>query len=574
MHRRDTLFVHVQELAESALLADRARARPGSRLGRAREELCDNYVLQVRDAVSYGETLLHLAELSIKARPLGAAVGILHWRGDLERRIAGFLEEGRSTMTRSNRWLAGIVVLLSLLGGSLASATRFVAGRARQAAESAPMQEAKGGQAEAPAQQQPAPAPQEKRSMLVHVLGPDGQPMAGVKIHRSVWTRKRIPNANVKYVSDENGEARVDLPDGIDIFRLWARAKGYVPLFAHWEEEDVPERSLPAEYTLRLQQGTVIGGIVRNSDGQPIKGVSVDVMLNRGGQVEGRTGPDMWLSEDETPVTDADGRWSLNNIPPSLNLDLRLKLSHPDYVSDRQWGESQDLQGVDLKALRSRKATITMRGGLMVTGTVTDPQGKPVVGAVVVRGDDPYLEVGSQEVRTDEHGRYQFPPLPAGSVTVTVIAQGWMPALRKVEVRSGHGSRQLSPRDWQGVTHPLRRQLREAGPGRQRRHCQVARRQVALQSPSSRRPPHAHSRTGRRERCLSLELGPRRRREVHLRQGGVRSVRGRLDRRCQRADGQVATDPQDLGEGYRRGHGSAGPAVSSPSRLSSSDPDS
>ncbi len=436
VRRRDTLFVLVQELARAVYWPIVPVHGLVRELGRAREELCDNHVLQVRDAVSYGETLLHLAELSFKARPLGAAVGILHWRGDLERRIAGFLEEGRSTMTRSNRWLAGIVVLLFLLGGSLASATRFIAGRETKAAESAPVHEAREGQAEALAQQ-PAPAPQENRSMLVHVLGPDGRPMAGVKIHRGVWTRKRIPNANMKYVSDENGEARVDLPEGIYIFRLWARAKGFVPLFAHWEEEDVPERSLPAEYTLRLQQGTVIGGVIRNSDGQPIKGVSVDVMLNRGGQVEGRTGPDMWLSEDETPVIDADGRWSLNNIPPSLNLDLRLKLSHPDYISDRQWGESQDQQGVDLKALRSRKATITMRGGLLATGTVTDPEGKPVVGAVVVRGDDPYLEVGSQEVRTDEQGRYRFPPLPAGSVTVTVMAQGWMPALRKVEIRRG-----------------------------------------------------------------------------------------------------------------------------------------
>ena len=48
----------------------------------------------------------------------------------------------------------------------------------------------------------------------------------------------------MNYVSDENGEARVDLPDGIYIFRLWARAKGHVPLFAHWEEEEKPEESL------------------------------------------------------------------------------------------------------------------------------------------------------------------------------------------------------------------------------------------------------------------------------------------------------------------------------------------
>jgi len=441
--RRDTFFVLVQELVRTLYWPIPPVHGLIRELGRAREELCDNYVLQSRDAVSYGETLLHLAELSLGARPLAAAVGILHWKGELERRISGFLEEGRSTMTRSNRYLVCIVALLFLVGGAIASATRFSAGREINQGESVPEQVAKELRPEAAANGQPAKQPEEKRSMLVHVLGPDGQPMAGVKLHRGVWTRKPIPNANMKYVSDENGEARVDLPDGIYIFRLWARAKGHVPLFAHWEEEDVPERSLPAEFTFRLQKGTTIGGFVRNSEGQPIKGVSVDVLLNRGGQVEGRTGPDMWLSEGEDPITDAEGRWTLNNIPPSLNLDLRLKLNHPDYISDREWGASQDQQGVDLKALRSRNATITMRGGLLATGTVTDPQGKPVAGAVVVRGDNPYSEVGSQEVLTDEHGRYQFPPLPSGPLTVTVMAQGWMPALRKVDIKQG-----MSPFDF------------------------------------------------------------------------------------------------------------------------------
>ncbi len=78
-----------------------------------------------------------------------------------------------------------------------------------------------------------------------------------------------------------------------------------------------------------------------------------------------------------------------------------------------------------------------MRGGIVATGTVTDPQGKPVAGAVVVRGESPYWEWGSQEVRTDEHGRYRFPPLPAGNLTVTVMAQGWMPALKKVDIQKG-----------------------------------------------------------------------------------------------------------------------------------------
>ena len=75
-------------------------------------------------------------------------------------------------------------------------------------------------------------------------------------------------------------------------------------------------------------------------------------------------------------------------------MAVLLKLGHPDYISDPYWGTMQKEQGIDMAALRARTATIKMRGGLAATGTVTDPEGKPIAGAVVVRGDDPYLDPG------------------------------------------------------------------------------------------------------------------------------------------------------------------------------------
>jgi beta-lactamase regulating signal transducer with metallopeptidase domain/protocatechuate 3,4-dioxygenase beta subunit/thiol-disulfide isomerase/thioredoxin len=436
--RRDPLVVILQELARALywpIVPVHALIRE---LGRAREELCDNYVLQGRDALSYGETLLHLAELSRDAAPIVAAVGVMEWRGELERRIAGLLDQGRSTMTRSNRWLVCLVALLFAAGGSIASTMRLSAGGGAKPTD-APRQEAKPA-----AVKVETPQDRPRRSMLVHVLGPDGRPMAGVRIHRSVWTRKPIKDANRDFVSDGRGPVRVDLPEGMDILRLWARAKGHVPLFAHWEEEDEPERSVPGEFTFRIRPGTVIGGVVRDVEGRPIRGVIVEVMIARGGRSEGRTSPDMWLATEDpgakqvtSPVTDEQGRWALDNVPPDDDLELRLKLSHADYISDANWGEMQDKEGIDLKALRARTATITMRGGIVATGTVTDQQRRPITGAVVVRGDHPYWEEGSQEVRTDEHGRYRLPPLPPGTITVTAIATGWMPALTRAEIKKG-----------------------------------------------------------------------------------------------------------------------------------------
>jgi hypothetical protein len=59
-------------------------------------DLCDNYVLQHRDAVGYDETLLHVAELSQKVRPPFPAIGILHWKGELERRMGVFWTKGEA----------------------------------------------------------------------------------------------------------------------------------------------------------------------------------------------------------------------------------------------------------------------------------------------------------------------------------------------------------------------------------------------------------------------------------------------------------------------------------------------
>jgi thiol-disulfide isomerase/thioredoxin/protocatechuate 3,4-dioxygenase beta subunit len=381
--------------------------------------------------LSYGETLLHLAELSMKGRPPRVSVGIPHWKGELERRIAGLLDQRRSTMTRSNRSLAFLITLLFVACGTIASATRFIAASGENDKPQAVAPRSKAADSAKPPQLA-------NRSMLVHILGPDGKPMAGVNVHRSVWTRKPGVRGNRDLVSDASGQVELDVPETLDIYRVWARAKGYVPLYAGWEEQDNPETSLPAEFTFRLKRGTVIGGFVQDEGGKPIKGATLEVQLEHGGDRDGRTGPDRWLAEGkDLPTTDAQGRWTLDNVPAGEDVAVLLKLGHPDYIADANWGEMQQEQRIDMKALRARTATIKLRGGLAATGTVTDPEGKSIAGAVVVRGDHPYMEWGSQEARTDDHGVYKLPPLPRGPINVTVVARGWMPALKKIEITPG-----------------------------------------------------------------------------------------------------------------------------------------
>jgi hypothetical protein len=277
--------------------------------------------------------------------------------------------------------------------------------------------------------------PASKR-IRVRVVAPDGKPAAGAKIHASVWTKEPF-KANRDYVCDAQGQAVVDLPETIDIFRLWARAEGCVPLFAHWESGELQGdvRRIPEEFTFTLRKGTVIGGLVKNEDGQPVAGVKVEVMLAQRQDQRQRVLDTTWLaSEDDARVTDAQGRWTLNNVPEGDNVELLVRLNHPDYISDYPWGVMQKAAGVTTALLRQQTGTIQMVRGIRVTGAVTDPKGKPVAGAVVVWGDDPYGMPGSQEVRTDQRGVYRFPPLPPMPMTVTVIAEGWAPDMKKITI--------------------------------------------------------------------------------------------------------------------------------------------
>jgi hypothetical protein len=278
--------------------------------------------------------------------------------------------------------------------------------------------------------------------MQVTVLGPHDKPLAGAKIHASVWTKEPF-QANRDYVCNLQGKATVELPKTINILRLWVRKRGHVSLFANWDPaREAKPREFPDEYTFRLETGTTIGGIVKNDDDEPIAGAEVWVMLENPNMEKGLEEhpiPDIWLAEHDRTVdtrrtTNSQGRWTLDTAPAGDQFGFRVMLIHPDYVSDYSWGGLQSEQNVSSASLRERAATIVMHRGVRLSGIVTDPAGRPVRDAVVIWGDDPYLQVGSQEVRTDEKGWYQFPALSPRRLKVTVVAQGWAPDQKTIDL--------------------------------------------------------------------------------------------------------------------------------------------
>ncbi|WP_425398521.1 M56 family metallopeptidase [Aeoliella sp.] len=289
-------------------------------------------------------------------------------------------------------------------------------------------------------------SPEGFRPMIVRTVDSDGKPVAGTNIFVNVWPAGKFKTLKQDYTTGEDGSVSVLVPDPPRLFRVWTKKQGYVPLFAQWwPEHQADGDQIPDEFTFKLPTGTQVGGTIQNDKGEPIEGVTVEVMLaNQVDEMGRRPVPSIWLAEVPGPgnnpcTTNAEGKWSIDNVPEGDDIRVRLKLTHPDYISDYQWGELQSEQGVGMESLRDKSAVLVMQRGVTVTGTVRDAQQNPVSNAVVIWGDDPYLQTGSQEVHTDNDGVYRFAPLPPGPVRLTVVAPGWAPQTRLVDVNSEGG---------------------------------------------------------------------------------------------------------------------------------------
>ncbi len=275
------------------------------------------------------------------------------------------------------------------------------------------------------------------RPLLVQVVDDAGLPLAGVKVHCNAWTNVPAPYSNsVEASTDVDGEVTFDVPSSLNGLRLWADKEGYVPLFVDFLSGVPGCPEFPTEFTFTLVPATTIGGRVLNELNEPVKGARVEVML-RQSEIMGTPSPNTWLAtEQEACITDETGRWTLDNVPTGDDLDLRLWLTHPEYVSDRAWRNGDEGKEFTLEQLRGLSATSIMETGVRVSGTVTDPGGDPVSNAMIIWGDNPYYTRHAQEAFTDADGVYVLPPLAKGPTLLTIVARGYAPQLTTVEVGS------------------------------------------------------------------------------------------------------------------------------------------
>lgn len=241
-----------------------------------------------------------------------------------------------------------------------------------------------------------------------------GKPISGATISAVVeGTTNRFSGE-----SDVQGNWQVRLPASSPSARIRVDKAGWCPLT--WE---LGATELGATELLRfpMRAAEKVGGVIRDETSQPLAGAQVFVHFP-----QRLLGPHTPV-EEMPSVSDATGRWQDNAVPADAEY-IRIEVLHPDYV----WEGQQPTR----EQLRKGEAVISLQAVRALSGVVLDPEGHPVAGARVFRGQE-WGIMGvepANEVTTDAQGRFRFPPATGGKMLVAAFADAFGPVLQQVEV--------------------------------------------------------------------------------------------------------------------------------------------
>jgi hypothetical protein len=233
-----------------------------------------------------------------------------------------------------------------------------------------------------------------------------------------------LSGARKKDVTDEQGRCRVEHSGEISQNLIIRASKaGFVPVSVAWPP-GVPRIPIPDSYTLALEPGTSIGGIIQDEDGKPIAGARVELLVSIGGELKSVS------IRDQQYKTDAAGRWRCDTVPAKLD-DVSIRLEHPDYVSDDMFGRTPK---PPMEKLRDMTGVMVMKKGVALAGRVLDTKGRSIEGASVMQGS---MRLGTHYpgTRTDQEGRFQFRHVRPGTTILTIQAAGYSPGLEQLVVQ-------------------------------------------------------------------------------------------------------------------------------------------
>ena len=377
-----------------------------ARMRADRELACDALAISSaheEEAKDYGRTIIKLLETLLRPSALPGLVGIMEDKNQMQRRIRMI-----AAFKKTRRWsVPALLVMLALALTGLTDAVK--------------------------PKDVIVPKPESKDKMTVTVIDAEtGVPIknASVICPFGNGTSDFTPPLPIQQ-TDEKGEAKLPRDTIANGFGgIGVLDAEHSPLGVGWfrgtdSQNRRIEPEVPHQYTVKLDRGSDIGGVVVDEMGKPIPNVRVELRAStewRRGNVKPTAVEYPFYNNyfsayspvfGTCPVTDAEGRWQCGRFPKQIEI-IELRLFLPDN-SCQQFHTENDgsmcFSGDPIKMadLRSQKAKLVAKKGIAVHGVVVDPEGKPVSGITLSEIDGRKHVKPLAVLSTGSDGRFFLP---------------------------------------------------------------------------------------------------------------------------------------------------------------------
>jgi RNA polymerase sigma factor (sigma-70 family) len=259
--------------------------------------------------------------------------------------------------------------------------------------------------------------------LKVFVQDEKNQTLAGVLVKTKVTASGNadaFTSFNASVSTDTRGIANVRWPrDSFKQLELIASKDEFASRKMTWDLNTGD--TIPDTFTFTLKPGVHMSGYVVDPEGNPIADASSQ--LSRfwlGGEYRQEKGEQPAFST-ERKKTDADGRWTLRNLPAELLNRTSFTISHSNFINFRTTMERSEVQ----KQLREGTYKTVLKRGLETKGRVVDESDQPIANAAVWAGQR--FSGYRKETKTDENGRFSFQNITEGKIIFSVMADGFSP---------------------------------------------------------------------------------------------------------------------------------------------------
>lgn len=246
-------------------------------------------------------------------------------------------------------------------------------------------------------------------SLSGHVVDPQGKPVAGAR----VFAEPGLAGALIETAADAQGAWRLDNLPAASPLGVFALADG----FAFGGVSINAASDATADIAIQLGTPSSLSGRVVNSKKDPVAGARITRVGLVGTAKVGIPTAKLKPFGIAEPVTDADGRFSIDRLP--AGTPLAIKVAHADYAQEAADGISAG--GTDVK--------VTLNPGVLLEGDVLARDSKAAVGdaSVIIRNTQPPYDTAV--TRSNSMGHFALRLKPGVYVyqasTASLQSPGW-----------------------------------------------------------------------------------------------------------------------------------------------------